>query len=281
MENFWVLVEHLLNTLLFALGGAVWGSIIANVDTRANLPAQIGVSDSPLCLAHGHSLRFGLGFVTLIISRIGLKTNWRRICVLSYAGLRGAVGISLAIALDDEVIRYSTNPEFLGYSTKLFGMVGGIAFLTLFVNGSTAGWMLQKLGLSRTSEVREKLLEDYDRTLRNWILGYFVGLLRDPIFAGCDFALVRHHVPSLKALTPEELREAVLKNKESIQMEKYQKPNLDDILPYLICSVVPENAPDSEKFDMTWVNDLGKYERNDANLIDSRRKCSHQSLSQT
>jgi hypothetical protein len=33
-QDFWSLVEHLLNTVLFTLGGLVWGSIIANADTE-------------------------------------------------------------------------------------------------------------------------------------------------------------------------------------------------------------------------------------------------------
>jgi NhaP-type Na+/H+ or K+/H+ antiporter len=32
--DFWGLVEHLLNTVLFALGGLVWGSVIANAEER-------------------------------------------------------------------------------------------------------------------------------------------------------------------------------------------------------------------------------------------------------
>jgi NhaP-type Na+/H+ or K+/H+ antiporter len=34
MQDFWMLVEHLLNTLLFLLGGLVWGTIIANQGDR-------------------------------------------------------------------------------------------------------------------------------------------------------------------------------------------------------------------------------------------------------
>lgn len=43
MENFWVLTEHLLNTLLFALGGTVWGTIISNTDPREFVP-RIGAT---------------------------------------------------------------------------------------------------------------------------------------------------------------------------------------------------------------------------------------------
>jgi len=34
MENFWILVEHILNTILFTLGGLVWGTVIANTGDR-------------------------------------------------------------------------------------------------------------------------------------------------------------------------------------------------------------------------------------------------------
>jgi NhaP-type Na+/H+ or K+/H+ antiporter len=35
LADFWSLVEHLLNTVLFALGGLVWGGVIANTTDRA------------------------------------------------------------------------------------------------------------------------------------------------------------------------------------------------------------------------------------------------------
>lgn len=36
MEKFWVLVEHMLNTVLFCLGGTVWGRIISNRDPEVS-----------------------------------------------------------------------------------------------------------------------------------------------------------------------------------------------------------------------------------------------------
>ena len=102
---------------------------------------------------------------------------------MSYGGLRGAVGIALALALHAQVgkcffvIRYSPKlifsgisdhfhnslgiievhftsneseemqKQYQGYTTKLFGMVGGIALLTLVINGPTSGPLLKHLGL--------------------------------------------------------------------------------------------------------------------------------------
>lgn len=189
-----------------------------------------------------------------VVSRIGLKSSWKEAIFLSYGGLRGAVGISLAIALDDEVFRNTEDPTFRLYSTKLFGMTGGIAFLTLFINGSTAGWVLSKLGLTQSSKIREKLTETYYRHFKENLLNSFVHLLADPYFADVDFELVRDQVPYLKDLTPSTLKEIVLKNKENTPASIYHRPHLDNVLKYLMKST---NTPD---FDTGWVKDLAEFE---------------------
>ena len=80
---------------------------------------------------------------------MGLKTNVKETFFQVYGGLRGAVGIALAIALDSSV-RAQADPEsvFAEQTNKAFGMIGGIAFLTLVINGTTAGPLLTWLGLA-------------------------------------------------------------------------------------------------------------------------------------
>lgn len=256
LDSFWVLVEHLLNTLLFALGGAVWGSIISNADPREFSGTDWGYLILLYVLLT--AIRFFLvGAFYPIISSIGLKSSVKEAIFMSYGGLRGAVGISLAIALDNEVFRNTNDPELRDFSTKLFGMIGGIAFLTLFINGSTAGLFLKKLGLTRASEVRERLLKSYYRKMDESLLDSFVHLLANPVFKNADFALVRHHVPFLEKLDLEILKNAVLTNRDNVSKKHYRKPNLNGIIPYLLRS-----SEEQPEYDLTWLDELEEYETN-------------------
>jgi NhaP-type Na+/H+ or K+/H+ antiporter len=103
-EDFWLLVEHLLNTLLFLLGGLVWGTIIANPGDRPG--SFTGEDWGYLVLLYIilTAIRFTLFAISFpVISRIGLKSNWQEMVFQSFSGLRGAIGIALALALDNEV----------------------------------------------------------------------------------------------------------------------------------------------------------------------------------
>ena len=87
-------------------------------------------------------------------------------------------------------VRYTSTEEFSEakrieyreYSTKLFGMVGGIAFLTLFVLAPTSGLLLKKLGLVTPTEAREKVIENYREHLVRYVTKEYVHLLTYPRF---------------------------------------------------------------------------------------------------
>ena len=71
-----------------------------------------------------------------IISRIGLKWNIKEATFVSFAGLRGAIAIALAIALDSE-LRRDTAPGDPRREevTDMFGVTGGIVLFSLVFNG--------------------------------------------------------------------------------------------------------------------------------------------------
>ena len=118
-------------------------------------------------------------------------------------------------------------------TAQLYQMVGGIAFMTLLINGITAGPLLKKLGLADEPEARKKIVASYKYTYSKETVNTFVKLLTKEEFKYVDFSVVRYHVPSLALLTREELCDAIRKVKRSTPEEKYRPPYLLRVLPYL------------------------------------------------
>ena len=70
--------------------------------------------------------------------------------------------LPLAIHIDKHIGHqfFRTDPR-RRFTTQLFGIVGGVAFLTLVVNGTTCGPLLKKLGLAKTGEARKNIATSY------------------------------------------------------------------------------------------------------------------------
>ena len=123
--------------------------------------------------------------------------------------------------------------ETLVETSRVFAMVGGIAFFTLVINGITAGPLLIKLGLADESETRRKIIEAHRIRFRSTVIDEMVRLLSQPRFRYVNFALVKHHVPILADLNKQQLLEAVERIRDSTPAEEYVSPALEHILPYL------------------------------------------------
>ena len=104
-----------------------------------------------------------------ITKRIGLGTDWREAMFMSYSGLRGAVGVALALLLSAEVFSHTNSSSALPESRrmqyqvmveKLFGFTGGISLLTLAINGTSCGFVLKILGLVKPSKPRQQIVSD-------------------------------------------------------------------------------------------------------------------------
>ena len=133
MNSFWDLLEHLLNTLLFALAGIEFGSIIAVEDDELR---WTGTEWGYLIVLYLFLtlIRFGLMFAFFpIVSRIGIKSTWQEATFSSWGGLRGAVGIALALGIHS-IVNEATSEDDVEVrllTRRAFGMVGGVAFMTL------------------------------------------------------------------------------------------------------------------------------------------------------
>merc|ERR1711998_272608 len=151
MGHVWHTIEHVGNTLLFVLTGVLMSHIMFGPLHREHL----GFSDFMwlgILYLVVVALRFTMiGILYPAIANIGYKLDWRDCVVMSWGGLRGAVGLAMAVSMDA-----STSIDPVQGSKVLF-MVGGVAVLTLLVNGMTSGFILAKLEMT-VPPVTKKLL---------------------------------------------------------------------------------------------------------------------------
>ena len=112
-----------------------------------------------------------------LLKRTGYGLTWEEGCVLVWGGLRGAVGLALALIVEqDNTIDRLTRDRILFH-------VAGIAGLTLLINGTTCGWLVDKLGLTKVSAQEQRLydlacqrLEEYTADVRLPMLSLHLAL---------------------------------------------------------------------------------------------------------
>jgi NhaP-type Na+/H+ or K+/H+ antiporter len=233
MDEFFSITEHILNTILFSLGGLVWGSTLYTNHVEKVITAKDwGYLVILYVLLHViRALLFAAAYPITV--RIGLKTNWQETLFQVYGGLRGAVGIALALALDNELGDREDLQEHKENIARVYFMVGGIAFMTLVINGATAGPLLKWLGLADSTETREKIIEAYRIHMRATVIDSFVMVLTHEKFKSIDFSFVQDNIPFLLDLTVEQLAEAVEKMKETTEPNAYRPPYLQNVLAVL------------------------------------------------
>jgi len=241
-KDVWSIVEHILNTILFTLGGLVWGSVISNADTKENERASFKGQDwGYLILLYLllHVIRLFLFAVFYpLTNRLGLLTSIKEEGFQVFGGLRGAVGIALAIAIDNTVLgateQSELEPKWAEQTSKLFGYVGGMAFLTLTINATFAGPLLVRLGLADMTSFRKNILGVVGSRNRAVAIDKMVALLAKPWFKNIDYTIIEYHVGILKEVYLHEVI-ASAKRYENVNHHHswYLAPKLSIVVPHL------------------------------------------------
>ena len=78
------------------------------------------------------------------LANVGLKCTKQDAAFMTWAGLRGALGMTLALIVQSEKHEENISNKD---SDRIFFFVGGIAALTLLINATTANRLLDYLGL--------------------------------------------------------------------------------------------------------------------------------------
>jgi NhaP-type Na+/H+ or K+/H+ antiporter len=155
MHHVWHAIEFLGNTIIFVLAGVIIG------DTMYSRSEHIGWSDVGwlgVLFVLSNLIRYAMLIMFYpMLNSMGYGITLNELIVMGWGGLRGAVGLALAIVVDQEAKQEGSKIESIDGSRIMF-MVGGFASLTLLVNGTTTAMLLTKLGMIEMPETKKALL---------------------------------------------------------------------------------------------------------------------------
>lgn len=139
LHQFWGLLAHLANTLIFFLVGLIIGKHFQHataMDFGIIVVVWAGVM----------AIRFiVVGALKPMAEFFGDPISRGEVLVISWGGLRGAVSMALVLAL-------ATNASVpAAVSQKMLLLTAGVVFLTIAVNGMTMGKLLSFLGFDKPS----------------------------------------------------------------------------------------------------------------------------------
>uniref|UniRef100_A0A0E0RKL9 Cyclic nucleotide-binding domain-containing protein n=1 Tax=Oryza rufipogon TaxID=4529 RepID=A0A0E0RKL9_ORYRU len=203
LHHFWEMVAYIANTLIFILSGVV----IADGVLENNVHFE----------RHGASWGFLLLlYVFVQISRIlvvvilypllrhfGYGLDLKEATILVWAGLRGAVALSLSLSVKRASDAVQTHLKPVDGTMFVF-FTGGIVFLTLIFNGSTTQFLLHLLGMDRLAATKLRILNYTKYEMLNKALEAF-GDLRDDEELGppADWVTVKKYITCLNDLDDE------------------------------------------------------------------------------
>ena len=182
MDEFWELTAYIANTLIFIIVGIV---IALKVDfSWTNLAAlfliYIGVNVVRAVM---------IAILYPVMKRCGYGLSFRESVILTWGGLRGALGLTLAL-----MVSYTLEiPEDVRSQVLFF--TAGIVTLTLTINATSTRWLLNKLGLVKVPSakvlldysIRERVREDTEK--------YYEKLQKRDALADANWYIVERFLP--------------------------------------------------------------------------------------
>jgi NhaP-type Na+/H+ or K+/H+ antiporter len=157
MLHIWHMVEYIGNTVIFFLAGALTGNTMVDIPAIDYLRLLVIYI---VCMFIRATLFFGSRHILRLLSPERKPVRWEEACVMTWGGLRGAVGLALAIQVslnkEDTEGRKAPITEMDGKRVLFY--VGGVAALTLIVNATTCPRLVSALGVTKTPAARQQML---------------------------------------------------------------------------------------------------------------------------
>jgi len=200
MGKFWGLLSYMANTLIFLIVGII-------IATHINVTWQM-IGGIILMFIGLNVIRYIMVLVLMpIMRRSGYGLSWREYAILGWSGLRGALGMCMALMVNCN----TAIPENIRHHILIY--TAGIVTLTLCVNATTSKSIVNKLKLSGTQSASEyHIWQQILTLLRNHDLDTLAGLKKDPYLKQADW----QQVESKMITSPDVVKEENLSKNEML-----------------------------------------------------------------
>lgn len=184
MGSFWELLTYIANTLIFIIVGIV---IAEKVD--------FSWSHCAILLLVYIALNI-IRYITImmlypIMKRSGYGLNKKESIILTWGGLRGALGMTLAL-----MVSYTPSiPD--GIRSQVLFFTAGIVTLTLCINATTMRWLLNKLGLIYIPTARTMMENKIQNLLHENSEKYFERLKTRDALNGANWEKVSQYITAM------------------------------------------------------------------------------------
>ncbi|MCX4027037.1 cation:proton antiporter [Endozoicomonas sp. SM1973] len=200
LHNFWEMMAHIANTLIFLLVGVLIAARVHLDDINAWIALVILYVGIQLIRALAVTL-----FMPLL-KRIGIGITREKAIVLVWGGLRGAVSLALALIIaQDDVIPRDIRDQILF-------LCAGIVVFTILINGASMSWVLKKLKLDQLPPAKQATVDKAQAKINEELTTMLPVLVENEFLKGADWDEVKHTTGLLK---PTEIKEPE-KDSESI-----------------------------------------------------------------
>eukprot|EP00746_Dinoflagellata_sp_MGD_P144133 gnl/MRDRNA2_/MRDRNA2_76888_c1_seq2.p1 gnl/MRDRNA2_/MRDRNA2_76888_c1~~gnl/MRDRNA2_/MRDRNA2_76888_c1_seq2.p1 ORF type:complete len:690 (+),score=116.84 gnl/MRDRNA2_/MRDRNA2_76888_c1_seq2:109-2070(+) len=199
MEHIWHAIEWLFNTIIFVLSGVMIGDCVAGLHDWTEIRWAILLYAVPVVLGR----YFMMAMFYPLLKRMGYGLEWKSAFVACWGGLRGEVGIALAMVVSNQMTSNGRAED----GSRVLLIACGAAMLTLTINGITSKVVLKKLGMMKTEKGQEKVFESVSRALHEYNLQNLDDYLAE--LPDADQVATRLKVEKFKSICQSSIRKSM------------------------------------------------------------------------
>lgn len=175
----WHTLEFFGNTILFVLCGVI--QYVSTTNVRREEFGWLLLLYLVANLCRGAMIFICYPFLNLVATSDVGKVTWKECLVMTWGGLRGAVGLALVLVVRNGLYTMGRREV----ADRMVFHVAGFAGLTLIINATTCGPLLSMLELTKPSNAQMMLVEAMKSVLEGSATDQVVDMLAgDGRFAG-------------------------------------------------------------------------------------------------